>query len=466
MASTVLPNGIIVPEKFSRDWYADLYHNWQELDNLLGGGTPKDGTLTIQKNGTAVGTFSVSANQATDETVNIEVPDVNNGTLTIQQNGTTVDSFSANSSSDKTVNIQCVDLTNNQTVGGNKEFIGTTTAHDVIPSATDTYNFGSPSYQWNNAYIKSLTINGVACGDILTHNVSEFVNLSSDQTVGGIKTFSNGLFASKSGDGDLALLEDSSINSSNEDENGMPLTGHTNVLKIKGSQYNVIPCALTGALFTSGNTCAALRVYKYKDTSKRAEVQILYTYANDIAVAQFISCHITTTGNGQYDIGSSGRTWNNCYLANAPIIVSDTRAKTQTQDVDDKLLDAWANVEIKTYKMISAVEKKGEKARYHTGYLAQDIQAECEKQGVNASDYGLFCYDEWEEQEEVSEEVETEKDGKIVKEKRVIQPRREKGNKYSLRYEEALVVECKYLRRCIARLTARIEELEKGNNTK
>ena len=188
MASTVLPNGIIVPEKFSRDWYADLYHNWQELDNLLGGGTPKDGTLTIQKNGDTVGTFS--ANQATDETVNIEVPDVNNGTLTIQQNGTTVDSFSANSSSDKTVNIQCVDLTNNQTVGGNKEFTGTTTAHDVIPGATDTYNLGSPSYQWNNAYIKSLTINGVACGDILTHNASEFVDVSGNQTISGQKIFS------------------------------------------------------------------------------------------------------------------------------------------------------------------------------------------------------------------------------------------------------------------------------------
>ena len=190
MASTVLPNGIIVPEKFSRDWYADLYHNWQELDNLLGGGTPKDGTLTIQKNGTTVGTFS--ANQATDETVNIEVPDVNNGTLTIQQNGTAVDTFTANSSSDKTVNIQCVDLTSDQTVGGDKEFTGTTTAHDVIPSATDTYNFGSSSYQWNNAYIKSLTINGVACGDILTHNVSEFVGVSGNQTIGGQKIFSQG----------------------------------------------------------------------------------------------------------------------------------------------------------------------------------------------------------------------------------------------------------------------------------
>ena len=189
MASTVLPNGIIIPEKFSRDWYNDLYHNWQELDNLLAGGGANDGTLTIQKNGATVGTFS--ANQATDETINIEVPDVNNGTLTIQQNGTTVDTFTANSSSDKTVNIQCVDLTSNQTVGGNKEFTGTTTAHDVIPSATETYNFGSPSYQWNNAYIKSLTINGVAAGDILTHNASEFVNLSSNQTIGGVKIFSS-----------------------------------------------------------------------------------------------------------------------------------------------------------------------------------------------------------------------------------------------------------------------------------
>ena len=50
------------------------------------------------------------------------IPTVNDATLTIQQNGTTVDTFTANSSTDKTVNIQCVDLTNNQTVGGIKTF--------------------------------------------------------------------------------------------------------------------------------------------------------------------------------------------------------------------------------------------------------------------------------------------------------------------------------------------------------
>ena len=170
--------------------------------------------------------------------------------------------------------------------------------------------------------------------------------------------------------------------------------------------------------------------------------------------------------SGNPTLGDATYRWGQIYSTNSTISTSDARVKNSIKDIDDALLDAWGNIEPKQYKFNDATEKKGEKARFHTGYLAQDIQAECEKQGINASNYGLFCYDEWEEQEEVSEEIETEKDGKIVKEKRIIQPRREKGNSYALRYEEALVVECMYLRRCIARLTARIEELEKGNNTK
>ena len=176
------------------------------------------------------------------------------------------------------------------------------------------------------------------------------------------------------------------------------------------------------------------------------------------------------TWNGNYlrpdtdnycKLGAVQYRFSELYAATGTINTSDSRFKNSINDIDDKLLDAWGNIEPKQYKFNDAAEKKGEKARYHTGYLAQDIQSECEKQGVNASDYGLFCYDEWEEREEEVEEIETEKDGKKVKEKRVIQPKREKGNMYALRYEEALVVECKYLRRCIERLTARIEQLEK-----
>ena len=62
-----------------------------------------NGTLTIQKNGSNVATFS--ANQAGNTTANISVPTVNNGTLTIQKNGTTVATFSANQSGNTTANI-------------------------------------------------------------------------------------------------------------------------------------------------------------------------------------------------------------------------------------------------------------------------------------------------------------------------------------------------------------------------
>lgn len=66
----------------------------------------------------------------------------------------------------------------------------------LIPSTDGTVNLGSSTAQWNNAYIKSLAINGVACGDILTHNVSEFVNVSTAQTINGNKTFSKILLKS------------------------------------------------------------------------------------------------------------------------------------------------------------------------------------------------------------------------------------------------------------------------------
>lgn len=518
MASTVLPNGIIIPEKYSRDWYNDLYHNWEELDNLLSASSPGDGTLTIQKNGDTVGTFS--ANQATDETINIEVPAVNDATLTIQQNGIDVQTFTANASTNATANIQCVDLSSAQTVAGNKTLTGTTSftsspgiarntnpfllmttndydkgtapasdlyggvrflcnpnaavtdkitggfyaiyaangynsvalnarnydensnnrffsaslrvpndsalPPDFVPSVSQQINLGSSTAQWNNAYIKSLTINGTAAGDILTHNASEFVPVSG----GAVFT----------GDS-LSRIDD------------------TTFLAIRGgSAYN------QGAQLTLyGKDVSGYEGYAYLMASDGTDIAQFALRPNSHAT---ILCTSFRPDSGNPTLGDALYRWGQIYSTNSTISTSDSRLKNSVKDIDDTLLDAWGNIEPKQYKFNDATEKKGEKARYHTGYLAQDIQAECEKQGVNASDYGLFCYDEWDEQEEVSEEIETEKDGKKVKEKRIIQPKSEKGNIYALRYEEALVVECKYLRRCIARLTARIEELEKGNNTK
>ena len=146
-------------------------------------------------------------------------------------------------------------------------------------------------------------------------------------------------------------------------------------------------------------------------------------------------------------------TWN----GSAVQITSDQRLKQQITKIDDKLLDAWEDVELVQFKYNESVDTKGKSARLHTGYVVQQIDDACKSHNVDISQYGLFCHEEYPQE---TEEVEVEQaDGTKVKERKVI---REASEHYSLRYTEALVVECKYLRRCIARLTARIEQLEKG----
>ena len=142
-------------------------------------------------------------------------------------------------------------------------------------------------------------------------------------------------------------------------------------------------------------------------------------------------------------------------------ITSDQRLKQQITEIDDKLLDAWEDVSLVQFKYNDAVDQKKDKARLHTGYVVQQIDSACKSHNVDISEYGLYCHEEYPEE---TEEVEVEQaDGTKTKERKVI---REASEHYSLRYTEVYAVECMYLRRCIERLTARIEELEKGNNTK
>ena len=142
-------------------------------------------------------------------------------------------------------------------------------------------------------------------------------------------------------------------------------------------------------------------------------------------------------------------------------ITSDQRLKQQITEIDDKLLDAWKDVEPSQFKYNDAVDAKKDKARLHTGYVVQQIDSACKSHGVDISAYGLYCHEEYPQE---TEEVEVEnEDGTKTKETKVI---REASEHYSLRYTEVYAVECMYLRRCIKQLTARIEQLEKGNNSK
>ena len=134
---------------------------------------------------------------------------------------------------------------------------------------------------------------------------------------------------------------------------------------------------------------------------------------------------------------------------------SDQRLKQQITEIDDKLLDAWEDVDLVQFKYNDAVDEKGNKARLHTGYVVQQIDSACKSHNVDVSAYGLFCHEEYPEE---TEEVEVEqKDGTKTKETKVI---REASEHYSLRYTEVYAVECMYLRREVSRLKQQNENFE------
>ena len=155
-------------------------------------------------------------------------------------------------------------------------------------------------------------------------------------------------------------------------------------------------------------------------------------------------------------------TWN----GTACQIISDQRLKQQIAEIDDKLLDAWEDVELAQFKYNDAVNEKGNNARLHTGYVVQQIDKACASHGVDVSAYGLYCHEEYPQE---TEEVEVEQaDGTKAKEKKVI---REASEHYSLRYTEALIVECAYLRKKnkelqeqLDKVIARLDKLESASS--
>jgi len=163
------------------------------------------------------------------------------------------------------------------------------------------------------------------------------------------------------------------------------------------------------------------------------------------------------------DLGTAQNRFKDIYATNATINTSDRNAKTSIKNIDDNILEAWGKVRLVSFKFKDAVEKKGDGARIHAGYIAQDIQEELNKHGIDACRYGLFCYNAWDAQEEKSHEEErTDEEGNIKTVKVIDTPAREAGETYGLRYIECLVVECAYLRKKNKELEDRITKLEEN----
>lgn len=128
------------------------------------------------------------------------------------------------------------------------------------------------------------------------------------------------------------------------------------------------------------------------------------------------------------DLGYTGFRWKQLYAGTATINTSDERLKEQFAEITTAERNAALKIKaiIKSFKFKDAIVKKGEGARIHFGVSAQAVAEIFRSEALDPEHYSLFCFDQWDEQEEVVE------DGQIIV------PYRAAGNAYGIRYEELL----------------------------
>ena len=138
--------------------------------------------------------------------------------------------------------------------------------------------------------------------------------------------------------------------------------------------------------------------------------------------------HVRPITNNVASLGVNSARWTEVFAINGTINTSDANYKQQIQEIPESALRAWGKVKFKQYKFNHAVNAKKEKARWHYGVIAQEVKEAFESEGLDAFEYGLLCYDKWED--------EFDDEGNL---------QNPAGEMYSVRYEELLSLNAAYI---------------------
>lgn len=199
--------------------------------------------------------------------------------------------------------------------------------------------------------------------------------------------------------------------------------------------------------------------------------------------------HFSPAVDNTFDLGLAPLRVRTVYAASGTINTSDVRTKQDVGDVPDEWLDAWGDVRHVRFKFNDAVAAKGEAARWHIGYIAQEIRDAFAARDLDATRIGLLCHDSWDEETapEYATEMtvkrtpratpsvgglvdadghpivtwsydETEEPVLIATGQTIVI--REAGDRWSIRPDECAAIEAAWVRREIARQDARITMLE------
>jgi hypothetical protein len=133
-----------------------------------------------------------------------------------------------------------------------------------------------------------------------------------------------------------------------------------------------------------------------------------FAYSND----KIIPCtDAGATNDDSLDLGDGASRFDDIHATNGTIQTSDETEKQSIQSLTSTEIAVAKKISklFKTFKFNSAVEKKGDSARTHTGVIAQNIQQAFTDEGLDSGDYGMFISSTWWENDEGhTKEEETE----------------------------------------------------------
>ena len=107
----------------------------------------------------------------------------------------------------------------------------------------------------------------------------------------------------------------------------------------------------------------------------------------------YFRCGLQPGQDAGWNLGGASFRWGALFAASGTINTSDATLKDVRGEPTDAELDAWGSVRAKIYRFLDAIAAKGEGARLHSGWIAQEVAAAFEAEGLDPRHYALFCAD-------------------------------------------------------------------------
>jgi hypothetical protein len=354
----------------------------------------------------------------------------------------------------------------------------TITGPKIFDAGGVTFTNSDVNFQFQNINFEGavFTFDADSANDFASSFSNTFVNTTSNQVIGGLKNFTNGIRVNGTG----VLLSGQSVgNISGSSISGASIFGNTLLVasgfsgvSVSGASIfgsNMLATSISGTSVSGasifGNT---IRTTSISGTSVSGAFVVANSFsgsalnANSSTNLNIGTLLATDNINFQFPAGTtayqltntffapnsdstralgqaSPRRWSIVYAGTATINTSDLNLKTEISEIPDAWLDAWQEVNYTRYKFKDAVAQKGiSGARWHIGLIAQDIHEKFQSHGLDAFEIGMLCYDKWDSY--------TDPDGKIIP----------SGEIWSIRPDECQFMEMALTRRSLNRLKSGI----------